>query len=149
MPDQKEITSIYSPSQQAGRRLLRWILLTLTLLCLLNLLLTASLAGLIGGIITLVMVWGIHKGDYGLRKGLAVFLSLYSVLNALVLVLSALFSSSARPLALVWLGIYTLGLILCAIGLCRPELRSWLEVAPQPTEKEKKIHFFHGGWRDL
>ena len=142
MPDQKENTSTYSPLQQTGRRRLRRILLTLTLLCLLNLLFTASIASLIGGIITLVMVWGI-------RKGLAVFLSLYAVLNTLVLVLSALFSGSARPLALVWLGAYTLGLMLCAIGRCRPEIRSWAEVAPQPTEKEKKIHFFHGGWRDL
>ena len=149
MPDQKENTSSYSPLQQTGRRRLRRILLTLTLLCLLNLLFTASIASLIGGITTLVMVWGIRKGDYGLRKGLAVFLSLYAVLNTLVLVLSALFSGSARPLALVWLGAYTLGLMLCAIGLCRPEIRSWAEVAPQPTETEKKIHFFHGGWRDL
>ena len=72
MPDQKENTSTYSPLQQTGRRRLRRILLTLTLLCLLNLLFTASIASLIGGIITLVMVWGIRKGDYGLRKGLAI-----------------------------------------------------------------------------
>ena len=44
MPDQKENTSTYSPLQQTGRRRLRRILLTLTLLCLLNLLFTASIA---------------------------------------------------------------------------------------------------------
>ena len=149
MPDQNTSSGSYSPLQEAGKTLLRRLLLTLTLLTLVNLLLTASLAGLLGGIITLIMVWGIRKGDYGLRKALVVFLLLYAAVNLVVLVLSIAFSASAHPLALLWLGLYSLGLILCALLLRRPSVRAWVEVAPQPTEKEKKIHFFHGGWRDL
>ena len=82
-------------------------------------------------------------------KALIVFLLLYAAVNLVVLILSALFSSTARVLSLIWLGVYSLCLVVCALLLRRPEVRAWLEVAPQPTEKEKKIHFFHGGWRDL
>ena len=148
MPKQNN-SSAYNPQQTRGRQLLRGILIALTVLTLLNLLFTASLAGLIGGIVILIMVWGIRKGDYGLRNALVVFLMLYAVVNFVVLILSALFSSTARVLSLIWLGVYSLCLIVCALLLRRPEVRAWLEVAPQPTEKEKKIHFFHGGWRDL
>ena len=148
MPKQNN-SPAYSPLQAKGRQLLRSLLATLTALTLLNLLFTASLAGLIGGIVTLIMVRGIRKGDYGLRKALVVFLLLYAAVNLTVLLLSALFSTTARVLSLVWLGVYSLCLVVCALLLRRPEVRAWLEVAPQPTEKEKKIHFFHGGWRDL
>ena len=148
MPKQNN-SSAYNPQQTKGRQLLRGLLVTLTVLTLLNLLFTASLAGLIGGIVILIMVWGIRKGDYGLRKALIVFLLLYATVNLVVLILSALFSSTARVLSLIWLGVYSLCLVVCALLLRRPEIRAWLEVAPQPTEKEKKIHFFHGGWRDL
>lgn len=44
------------------------LLLTLTILTLLNLLLTASIVGLIAGVIILVMVWGIRQGDYPLQR---------------------------------------------------------------------------------
>ena len=148
MPKQNN-SSAYNPQQAKGRQLLRGILIALTVLTLLNLLFTASLAGLIGGIVILIMVWGIRKGDYGLRKALIVFLLLYAAVNLVVLILSTLFSSTARVLSLIWLGVYSLCLVVCALLLRRPEIRAWLEVAPQPTEKEKKIHFFHGGWRDL
>ena len=148
MPKQNN-SSAYNPQQTKGRQLLRGLLVTLTVLTLLNLLFTASLAGLIGGIVSLIMVWGIRKGDYGLRKALIVFLLLYAAVNLVVLILSALFSSTARVLSLIWLGVYSLCLVVCALLLRRPEIRAWLEVAPQPTEKEKRIHFFHGGWRDL
>lgn len=148
MPKQNN-SSAYNPLQNKGRKLLRSVLLALTVITLLNLLLTASLAGLIGGIVILIMVWGIRKGDYGLQKALIVFLLLYAAVNLVVLILSALFSSTARVLSLIWLGVYSLCLVVCALLLRRPEIRAWLEVAPQPTEKEKKIHFFHGGWRDL
>lgn len=148
MPKQNN-SSAYNPQQTKGRQLLRGLLVTLTVLALLNLLFTASLAGLIGSIVILIMVWGIRKGDYGLRKALIVFLLLYAAVNLVVLILSALFSSTARVLSLIWLGVYSLCLVVCALLLRRPEIRAWLEVAPQPTEKEKKIHFFHGGWRDL
>ena len=147
MPDPSK--DAYSPMQAAGRRLLRKLLIALAVLTVLHLLLTASLASLIGGIVILVMVWGIHTGDYGLRKALVVFLVLYGVTNLIVLGISAFFSSSARALSLLWLGLYSLGLLLCAYLLCRPSIHAWLEVAPQPQAKEKKIHFFHGGWRDL
>ncbi len=148
MPHQTS-SSDYTPRQLTGRRMLRGVLIALTVLTLLNLLFTSSLAGLIGGIVILIMVWGIRKGDYGLRKALVVFLLLYAAVNLVVLILSALFSATAQVLSMVWLGIYSLGLLACALLLCRPEIRVWLEVAPQPTEKEKKIRFFHGGWRDL
>ncbi len=148
MPNQNN-SSGYSPPQSKGRRMLRGTLLGLTVITLLNLLLTASLSGLIGSVLILIMVWGIRKGDYGLRKALVVFLFLYAGVNLVVLVLSACFSASARILSMIWLGIYSLGLLGCAYLLRRKEIRTWLEIAPQPAEKEKKIHFFHGGWRDL
>ena len=147
MPDPSK--DVYSPLQSAGRRLLRSIFIALTILTVLHLLLTASLASLVGGGIVLIMVWGIRKGDYGLRKALVVFLLIYAVTNLIVLCLSAVFSSSAHALSLLWLGLYSLGLLVCAYLLCRPSVRAWLEVAPQPKEKARKIHFFHGGWRDL
>ncbi len=148
MPKQYN-SSAYNPLQTKGRQILWGILIALTVLTLLNLLFTASLAGLIGGIVILIMIWGIRKGDYGLQKALVVFLLLYAAVNLVVLILSALFSSTARILSLIWLGIYTLCLVSCALLLRRPEVRAWLDVAPQPAEKDKKIHFFHGGWRDL
>ena len=98
MPKQNN-SSAYNPQQAKGRQLLRGLFVALTVLTLLNLLFTASLAGLIGGIVILIMVWGIRKGDYGLRKALIVFLLLYAAVNLVVLILSALFSSTARVLS--------------------------------------------------
>ena len=85
MPKQNN-SSAYNPQQAKGRQLLWGLLVTLTVLTLLNLLFTASLAGLIGGIVILIMVWGIRKGDYGLRKALIVFLLLYAAVNLVVLI---------------------------------------------------------------
>ncbi len=139
MPKQNN-SSAYNPQQTKGRQLLRGLLVTLqSSPTLLNLLFTASLAGLIGGIVILIMVWGIRKGDYGLRKALIVFLLLYAAVNLVVLILSALFSSTARVLSLIWLGVYSLCLVVCALLLRRPEIRAWLEVAPQPTERKRRF----------
>lgn len=131
------------------QRLLRRILLALTLLTLLNLLLTGSIAGLIGGILILVMVWGIRRGDYPLTRGLSIFLFLYAALNFAVLVLTLVSGVQARVSALIWLGLYSAALVVLGLLLRNKALQSYLKTAPQPEEKEKKIHFFHGGWRDL
>lgn len=132
-----------------GKKKLHMILLSLTILTLLNLLLTASLVGLIGGIVILIMVWGIRRGDYPLARALAVFLFLYAGINLVVLALTLMAGTAARISALVWLFGYSAVLIVLGILLCSKQVRAYLKTAQPPEEKQKKIHFFHGGWRDL
>ena len=128
-----------------GKKLLRILLLSLTVLTLLNLLFTASLVGLICCIVILVMVWGIRRGDYPLTKALSVFLYLYAAVNFVVLAVTLLSGAAA----LIWLGLYSAGLLLLG-GLLQTEaVRDYLKTAKPPEEKKKRIHFFHGGWRDL
>ena len=132
-----------------GKKLLRIFLLALTVLTLLNLLFTASLVGLICCIVILVMVWGIRRGDYPLTKALSVFLYLYAAVNFVVLAVTLLSDTPARTSALIWLGLYSAGLMLLG-GLLQTEtIRDYLKTARPPEEKKKRIHFFHGGWRDL
>lgn len=132
-----------------GKKLLRIFLLALTVLTLLNLLFTASLVGLICCIVILVMVWGIRRGDYPLTKALSVFLYLYAAVNFVVLAVTLLSDTPARTSALIWLGLYSAGLMLLG-GLLQTEtVRDYLKTARPPEEKKKRIHFFHGGWRDL
>lgn len=131
---------------------LRWfhgLLLALTVLTLFNLLFTASMAGLLGGILILVMVWGIKRGDYPLTKGLSIFLFIYAAINFVVFFITVLSSAEARTSALIWLFVYSAMLVVFGILLRNKKLREYLKTAPQPEEKEKKINFFHGGWRDL
>lgn len=128
---------------------LHGLLLALTVLTVLNLVLTASMVSLIGAAVLLVMIWGIRGGDYPLTKGLSVFLFVYGGINLVVLLVTVLSSAQARTSALLWLGIYSLGLIVIGALLRNKDLQQDLKTAPQPAEKEKKIHFFHGGWRDL
>lgn len=132
-----------------GKKLLRIGLLVLTSLTLLNLLLTASLVGLICCIVILVMAWGIRRGDYPLTKALSVFLYLYATVNFVVLAVTLLTGAAARISALIWLGLYSAGLLLLG-GLLQTEaIRDYLKTAEPPDEKRRKIHFFRGGWRDL
>ncbi len=132
-----------------GKKLLRIGLLALTVLTLLNLLLTASLVGLVCCIVILVMVWGIRRGDYSLTGALSVFLYLYAAVNFVVLAVTLLSGAPARTSALIWLGLYSAGLMLLG-GLLQTEaVRTYLKTAQPPEEKKRKIHFFHGGWRDL
>ena len=125
------------------------LLLALTVLTVLNLVLTASIVGLIGAVILLVMVWGIRRGDYPLTRGLSIFLFIYAGINIVVLLVTLLSGAQARTSALIWLGVYSVGLIVIGVLLRNQNLQRDLKTAPQPQEKEKKIHFFHGGWRDL
>ena len=125
------------------------LLLVLTVLTVLNLVLTASIVGLIGAVVLLVMVWGIRRGDYPLTKGLSIFLFIYGAVNLIVLLGTLLTGAQARTSALIWLGIYSVGLIVIGALLRSKGLQQDLKTAPQPQEKEKRIHFFHGGWRDL
>lgn len=132
-----------------GKKLLRILLLALTVLTLLNLLLTASLVGLICCIVILVMVWGIRRGDYPLAKALSVFLYLYAAVNFVVLAVTLFSGAPARASSLIWLGLYSAGLMLLG-GLLQTEpIRTYCKTAQPPEEKKRKIHFFHGGWRDL
>lgn len=138
-----------TPSAPAMLRRLHIILLILTLLTLIHLFLTASVIGLIGSILILVMVWGIRKGDYPLTRGLAVFLFLYGGSNLIVLLLALFFGAQVRLSAGIWMSIYSLGIILLGILLRDKAMQAYLKTAPTPQEKEKKITFFRGGWRDL
>jgi hypothetical protein len=132
-----------------GKRWLNGTLWALIVLAAGNLLLTLSLSALVGGILILVMVLGIRRGDYPLAKALRVFLYLYSAVNLLVLGAALVAGAGTRPSALIWLGLYTVGLLVAAGLLGTSRVRDYLKIAPQPEKKEKKIHFFHGGWRDL
>jgi NhaP-type Na+/H+ and K+/H+ antiporter len=132
-----------------GEKRMKRSLGLLTILTICNLLLTASVVSLVGGIVILVMAWGIRKGDYPLTKALAVVLFVVGGGNLAVLVFLTAAGSSAKPSALAWLGIYSLCLIVLGVLLRSRPVQEYLKTAPQPEEKEKKIHFFHGGWRDL
>lgn len=131
-----------------GKRRLQITLAVLTAVTLLNLLLTASLVGLLCCIVILVMVWGIRRGDYPLAKALSVFLFLYAAVNFAVFAITILFGSPNIS-ALIWLGLYSAALMLLASVLQSTPVREYLKTAQPPEEKKKKIHFFHGGWRDL
>lgn len=130
-------------------RRLNFILLSLAVLTIVNLLLTASLSGLLGSILILVMVWGIHRGDYPLTKGLSIFLFIYATLNLLILGILLIFRAEIRASSGVWLAVYSLALLLLGVLLRGRQLQGYLKTAPQPKEKKKKITFFRGGWRDL
>lgn len=138
-----------TPPKTHEQRLLAGILLALTLLTVINLLLTASIAGLLGCILILVMVWGIKKGDYPLTKGLSIFLFAYAGVNFAVFFVTLLAGAEVRVSALIWLGLYSAALIFLGVLLRGRALQNYLKTAPQPEEKEKKITFFRGGWRDL
>ena len=125
------------------------LLLALTVLTVLNLVLTASMVGFLGAIILLVTVWGIRRGDYPLTKGLSIFLFVYAGINIVVLLVTLLSGAQARTSALIWLSVYSVGLIVIGVLLRSRDLQRDLKTAPQPQEKEKRIRFFHGGWRDL
>lgn len=138
-----------SPPISAQMRQLQIILLILTLLTIFHLFMTGSMVGLIGAILILIMVWGIRKGDYPLTRGLSVFLFLYGGSNLLVLFLALIFGGTVSVSAGLWLAIYSIAIITLGIGLRSRPLQTYLKSAPQPQEKEKKITFFRGGWRDL
>lgn len=131
-----------------GKRRLQITLAALTAVTLLNLLLTASLVGLLCCALILVMVWGIRRGDYPLVTALSVFLFLYAAVNFAVLAITILFGTPNFS-ALIWLGLYSAALMLLASVLQSTPVREYLKTARPPEEKKKKIHFFHGGWRDL
>lgn len=132
-----------------GKKLLRISLLALTVLTLVNLLFTASPVGLICCIIILVMIWGIRRGDYPLAKALTVFLYLYAAVNFVVLAVTLLSGVSARTSALIWLGLYSAGLLGLGVVLQTGAVRDYLKTAEPPKTTKKRIHFFRGGWRDL
>lgn len=138
-----------SPKKSPEQKLFQGLMVSLTVLSLCNLLLTASMVGLVGTILILVMVWGIRRGDYPLTRGLAIFLFLYGGSNLVVCLITLLSGAQARISALIWLAIYSLLLILIGVLLLGKKLQAYLKTAPQPKEKEHKINFFHGGWRDL
>lgn len=138
-----------SPKKSPEQKLFQGLMVSLTVLSLCNLLLTASMVGLVGTILILVMVWGIRRGDYPLTRGLAIFLLLYGGSNLVVCLITLLSGAQARISALIWLAIYSLLLILIGVLLLGKKLQAYLKTAPQPEEKEHKISFFHGGWRDL
>lgn len=132
-----------------GKRRLHMTLAALTVITLFNLLLTASVVGLLCCIVILVMVWGIRRGDYPLSTALFVFLYLYGTVNLVVLGVTLLSGAAASVSSLVWLALYSAGIFILG-GLLRSRaVREYLKTARPPAEKEKKIHFFRGGWRDL
>ncbi len=137
-----------APLHPEERKLNR-ILLILTVLTVLNIFLTASIVGLLVGIVILIMIGGIRKGSWFLTNSLSLLLLGYAGINFVVLILAVGLGGSARISSLLWLGIYSLLLIPPGVLLRSKSLQEYLKTAPQPEGKEKKITFFKGGWRDL
>lgn len=137
------------PKTSPEQRLFHKILISLTILSLCHLLFTASIPGLVGTLVILVMVWGIRRGDYPLTRGLAIFLFLYGGSNLVVCLVTYLAQTAVRLSALLWLVVYSCILLWAGIQLRSQKLQQYLKTAPQPEEKTHKITFFKGGWRDL
>jgi len=137
-----------APLHPEERKLNR-ILLILTVLTVLNIFLTASIVGLLVGIVILIMIGGIRKGSWFLTNSLSLLLLGYAGINFVVLILAVGLGGSARISSLIWLGIYSGLLILFGVLLRSKALQEYLKTAAPPEEKEKKITFFKGGWRDL
>lgn len=137
---------------EKGKRIFRRILLGLTCLSLVNLLFTASIVSLIGSVLILCMVIALKKGEYELRGPLSVILFLHAGVNVIGLITAAVAFLTETQVSLIsalWLLIHTAALIMFSLLLRRESLKTYLENAPRPEKKEKKITFFHGGWRDL
>ena len=128
---------------------LRIILIITGVLTLLNLILSASLIGFLAGIVILIMVWGIFRGDYPLCGILGIFLMIYGVINLIVLIAVLLFGTTSSVSGMISLGCYSATMILCGLILRSRSLLEYLKTAPQPEKKSSRFHFFHGGWRDL
>lgn len=132
-----------------GQPLFRYTLLCLGGLTLLNLLFSGSVVSFIGALVILIMVWGIHRGDYPLTRALGILLYVYAAVNLAVMALVLGSGASARISSLIWLGLYSLSLIAMGTILRSSAVQGFLQNATPPEEKKRKIHFFHGGWRDL
>lgn len=137
---------------ETGKKLFRRILLGLTCLSLINLLFTASMISLVGSIVILLMVLAMKKGEYELRAPLSVVLFLHAGVNLIGLITAAiafLTDTQISLIAALWLFIHTIALFLFGLLLHRKDLITYLQNAPKPEKKAKKITFFRGGWRDL
>ena len=131
------------------QKYLSLVLALLTAAVCANLLFTASLVGFLAAVVILVMIWGIRRGDWPLTRGLSWVLFLYAGINVVVLLLTVSFSFGLNLSAVIWLGIYSGLLILFGCLLRKKSLLAYLKNAPQPEQKQNKITFFKGGWRDL
>ena len=137
---------------ETGKKRYRGVLIGLICLSLLNLLFTASIVSLIGSVLILCMVLALKKGEYELRNALSVILVLHAGINAIGLIVAAVALLTDSPVSLIstlWLLFHTGALISSALLLRSEPLKTYLENKPRPEKKEKKITFFHGGWRDL
>ena len=136
------------PASGALRRL-RVLLAAASLLTVLNLLLTASIISVICGLLILVMSWGVYRGDHPLSKGLGWFLTLYGGVNLIVLCVIVFYGTQARRSALVWMGCYSVAVLVLGCLLRSKHFQENLKSTPPPQNKTSRFHFFHGGWRDL
>lgn len=130
----------------------RGIMIGLSCLSLINLLFTASIISLIGSVLILILVLAIKKGEYELRGPLSVLLFLHAGVNVIGLVTAAIALITDAQISLIaalWLLVHTAALLVFAFLLRSEALKAYLAEAPRPEKKEKKITFFHGGWRDL
>lgn len=135
-------------SQQAGRKKLRIAMIVLIVAAAVNLLLSASLAGLVGGILVMAFSVGLLRGDGPFRGIFVALLILYGSVNLVVLIVVSA-AGNGNLLSLIWLGIYSVILIAAGIFLRRKDIRDYCDMARPKPDSEKKIHFFRGGWRDL
>lgn len=132
-----------------GRMIHRICLWAAGILTGMNLIMTASLVSLLAAILILVMIWGIHRGDYSLTTALAVVLLLYGTLNLIVLATVLLSGQEARLSALIWLGGYSAAVLALGVLLRMKPVRDYCKSAVPPDKKPSRFHFFRGGWRDL
>lgn len=137
---------------EQGKKLFRATLIGLTCLSLINLLFTASIVSLIGSLLILAVLFALKKGEYELRGALSVILFLHVGVNGFGLitaVIAFITDAEISPISALWLLLHTVALLLFALLLRSEPLKAYLKEAPRPEKKEKKITFFHGGWRDL
>ena len=137
---------------ETGQKLFHRILVGLTCLSLLNLLFTASIISLIGSVLILSVAFAIKKGEYELRGFLSLLLFLHAGVNLIGLITAAVALMTDARVSLIsalWLLVHTASVILFGLLLRRKDLITYLQNAPKPEKKEKKITFFRGGWRDL
>ncbi len=131
------------------KRLYQILLWASAILALVNLIFSVSVVALVGGIVIWIMVWGIHRGDYPLSKAMGIFFYIYAVINLIVLALVLWAGAEARVSAMIWLAVFSILLIVLGVCVRSHVIQDYLKDAEPPPEKQHRIHFFHGGWRDL
>ena len=132
-----------------GKRIFQGCLGLSAALTAVNMLISFSLVGFLSGLLILVMAFGVFRGDYPLTGALGAVLVLCGILNIGVMAVVVFGGGSVRISAGIWLICYSLAVIALGLLLRSAPVREYLRTARPPEKKERRFHFFRGGWRDL